>query len=132
MAVADKVDEMDVVSIVTDLCQLLSRDPLTMEDVRPEVSELPLTATVEPEPGSDTPAYVRLLLPESSQLSLETLQESFGPYKKLPRMHRRTGDKFIFYVDWAEYPYTCALIAETQLDQEGVQAITVRRDIRLE
>jgi hypothetical protein len=103
-----------------------------MADVRPVVSELPLTATVEPEPGTDTPAYIRLLLPESSQLTLETLQESFGPYKKLPRMHRRTGDKFIFYVDWPEYPYTCALIAETSLDQEWVQAVTVRRDIRLE
>ena len=129
---ADKVDEKDIVSIVTGLCQLLSRDPLTMEDVRPEVSELPLTATVEPEPGSDTPAYVRLLLPESSQLTLETLQESFGPYKKLPRMHRRTGDKFIFYVDWDEYPYTCALIAETSLEQAAILAVTVRRDIRLE
>ena len=128
----DNMDEIDVVSILTDLCQLLSTDPLTVDDVRLEAAELPLATTVEPEPGSDSPAYVRLVLGESSLMTLDDLQEAFGPHNKLPRMHRRGSDKYIFYVDLADYPYTCALIAETLLDQEGVRAVTVRRDIRLE
>jgi hypothetical protein len=132
MAAVDKVDDVDVVSILTDLCQLLSSDPLTVDDVRLEVAELPLVTTVEPEPGTESPAYVRLVLGESNQMTLDDLQEAFGPHKKLPRMHRRGSDKYIFYVDLAEYPYTCALIAETQMDQKEVQVVIVRRDIRLE
>lgn len=128
----DNEDEVDVISILTELCQLLSSDPLTVEEVRLEVAELSLATTVEPEPGSDSPAYVRLGLGESSQLTLDDLPEAFGPYNKLPRMHRRGSDKYIFYVDLAGYPYTCALIAETLLDMQEVRAVTVRRDIRLE
>ncbi len=129
---ADKVSDSNIVSILTAICRLLSRDPLTLDDVRPELADLPLVATIEPEPGTVTPAFVRLVLPASSQLSLDILQEAFGPPSELPRLHRQAGAEFIFYVDWAEYPYTCALIAETSLDQAAIQAVTVRRDIRLE
>jgi len=129
---ADKVNEINIVSILTAICRLLSHDPLTVDDVRPELANLPLAATIEPEPGTVSPAFVRLVLPASSQLSLDILQEAFGPHSELPRLHRQAGFEFIFYVDWAEYPYTCALIAETSMDQAVIQAVTVRRDIRLE
>ena len=75
MKLTDKVNEIDVLSILTAICRLLSRDPLKLDDVRPELAALPLTATVEPEPGTDIPASVRLALPASSQLTLEALQE---------------------------------------------------------
>lgn len=129
---ADKVDENDLVSILSDICRLLSRDPLTMDEATSEVVDLPLIATVEPEPGTDTPAYIRLTLREPGRLTLDVLQKAFGDAKKLPRMHRRAGDKFIFIVDWTEYPYTCALIAETPMDEVTVNSVVIRRDMRLE
>ncbi len=129
---ADKVNDINVVSILTAICRLLSRDPLTLDDVRPELADLPLAATIEPVPGTVTPAFVRLVLPVFNKLSLDIMQEAFGPYSELPRLHRQAGAEFIFYVDWADYPYTCALIAETSFDQGAIQAVTVRRDIRLE
>ena len=129
---ADKTNGIDVIVILTAICRLLSRDPLTVDDVRPEVADLPLAATIEPKPGTDIPAFVRLILPESSRLSLDSLQEAFGPSSELPRLHRQAGAEFIFYVDWAEFPYTCALIVETSLEQSAIVAVTVRRDIRLE
>ena len=129
---ADNVNEINIVSILTAICRLLSRAPLTVDDVRPELADLPLAVTIEPEPGTETPAFVRLVLPATSQLSLDILQEVFGPHSELPRLHPQAGAEFIFYVDWAEYPYTCALIAETSLEKAAIQAVTVRRDIRLE
>ena len=128
---ADKVNKINIVSILTAICRLLSRDPLTVEDVQSELADLPLAATIEPEPGTVTPAFVRVVLPASSQLSLDILQEAFGPHSELPRLHRKAGAEYIFYVDYPEYPYTCALIAETSLDQAAIQAVSVRRDIRL-
>ena len=129
---ADKKNEIDTIGILTGICRLLSRDPLTVDDVRPELAELALATTIEPKPGTDIPAFVRLVLPEANQLSLDVLQEAFGPHTELPRLHRQAGAEYIFYVDWAEYPYTCALIAETSLEQAAILAVTVRRDIRLE
>ena len=129
---ADKMNEFELIGILTVICRLLSGDPLTVDDVRPELADLPLATTIEPKPGSDTPAFVRLILPESNGLSLDTLQKGFGSYSELPRLHRQAGVEYIFYVDWAETPYTCALIAETSLEQAAILAVTVRRDIRLE
>jgi hypothetical protein len=132
VVVADKMNEFELIGILTIICRLLSGDPLTVDDVRPEVADLPLAVTIEPKPGTDTPAFVRLVLPESSRLSLDALQKAFGPYSELPRLHLKAGAEFIFYVDWAETPYTCAIVAETSLEQAAILAVTVRRDIRLE
>jgi hypothetical protein len=114
------------------LCHLLSGDPLTVDDVRRELADLPVRAAVEPEPGTDAPAFVRLTLSESSQLTLEVLQEAFGPYSRLPRSDRQAPLEFIFQADWVGTPYTCALIVEKEQDQPAVQAVAVRRDIRLD
>jgi len=130
--VTDKLNEFELIGILTVICRLLSGDPLTVDHVRPELADLPLAATIEPKPGTDAPAFVRLTLPESSGLGLDTLQKAFGPYSEIPRLHRQAGAEFIFYVNWAETPYTCALIAETSLEQAAILAVTVRRDIRLE
>jgi hypothetical protein len=122
----------DLISILTNLCDLLSSDPLTVNDVLPELVELPLDAVVEPKPGRDAPAFVRLTLPESSELTLETLQESFGSYIRLPRSHRLAPIEYTFLVDTAGTPFTCALIVEKEEGHSAVHAVTVRRDIRLD
>ena len=62
----------------------------------------------------------------------DTLQKTFGPFNKLPRLHRQAGDKYIHYIDRPGYPYTCALIAEAEMDKLEVRSVVVRRDIRLE
>lgn len=129
---ADNMYDIDMVSVLTALCRLLSQDPLTLDDVRADVGKLPIAAVVEPEPGTTAPAFVRMPLPEPIALDLDSLEKTFGSSKKVPRMHRRTGDKYIFYIDWTEYPYTCAIIAEMSRDKEVVRIVTVRRDIRLE
>ena len=129
---ADELHAIDIVSILEEICQLLSRDPLKLDDVRPVLAELPLAAAVEPEPGTDTPAFVRLTLPDSTELTLDILQETFGSYSEIPRLHRQAPAEFIFYPDSNDAPYTCALIAEAVSEQEPVQAVTIRRDIRLE
>ncbi len=130
--VADRVNDIDVVSILIELCHLLSRDPLKLDDVRPKLADLPITAAVEPEPGTEIPAFVCLTLPESSHLTLDALREIFGSYSELPRLHRQAHAEFIFYPDWPGSPYTCALIAETKSKQAPVRALTIRRDMRLE
>lgn len=124
--------DIDLITTLRELCRLLSQDPLTMDQVRSVLNDLPMVATVEPEPGNDVPAHVRLVLPESSQPEIDDLVEAFGSFKRLPRLHRQGVDKHIAYIDLADYPFTCALIAETERDQLPVQAITIRRDIRLD
>ena len=128
----DQAKVIDLVAILESVCRLLSQDPLNLDDVRPELADLPLRAIVEPEPGTDTPAFVRLPLPDSSQLTLDTLREVFGSYSELPRLHRQAPSEFIFYPDWDGSPYTCAIIAETMSEQDPVQAATIRRDRRLD
>jgi hypothetical protein len=114
------------------LCRLLSCDPLTVDDVRRELGELPVPAAVEPEPGTDAPAFVLLRLPESCQLTLDALKEAFGSYSQLPRLHRQAPDEFIIYVESPGTPYTCALVVEQKQDGSAIQSVTIRRDIRLD
>ena len=129
---ADKLEEINIVTILTGLCQLLSQESLTLEEIRSELALFPLEASVAAEPGTETPAYVRLVLPDSSQPELDSFQKAFGTFNKVPRMHRQAGDKYIQTIDSPGKPYTCALIAETEMDQHRVRAVVVRRDIRLE
>lgn len=128
----NRASAIDLIPMLRELCRLLSQDPLTIDDVRSFLNELPITTTVEPEPASDVPAHVRLVLPEPEQPSLDSLENAFGSFKRLPRMHRLGVDKHIVYIDLEGYPHTCALIAETERDLLLVQAITIRRDIRLD
>jgi hypothetical protein len=110
----------------------MSSAPLTMGDLRSHLDKLPVAASAQAEPGSDAPAFVRLTLAQSNRLTLRALEEAFGKYKRLPRLHRNAPNEFIIRVDLTGYPYTCALIAEKKPDQRAVQAVTVRRDVRLE
>ena len=126
-----ELDATQTVSLLADLCRLMSQAPLTVDDVKADTAKLPLKASVQPEPGTDAPAFVRLELPDSCQLTLDDLSE-FGPYKRLPRLHREGPDEFIFHFDLPEYPYTSALIIEKLPDEPTAKAVTVRRDIRLE
>lgn len=129
---ADNVNDIDMVAVLNALCRLLSQDPLTLDDVKAELAELPIEVVAQPVPGTTAPDFVRISLPESSALDLVSLEKAFGSSKKVPRMHRGTGDKYIFYVDWKEYPFSCAIIADMSKDKDVVRTITARRDMRLD
>ena len=134
LKVNDKLepDRVDTIAVLKDLCQVMSSAPLIMADLRAHLDKLPLPASAQAEPGTDAPAFVRLTLPESSPLTLRALKKEFGTSKQLPRLHRNAPDEYIIRVDLAGTPYTCALIAEKKPGETAVQAVTVRRDIRLE
>ena len=105
-----------MLSLLKDLCHLLSDDPLTVNDVQRALAEMPVKAAVEPEPGTDAPAFVRLSLRASGQLTLDSLQEAFGSFRRLPSMHRGAPAEHICHFDLKDMPYTCALIAEKEPD----------------
>lgn len=121
-----------VLSMLKDLCHLLASDPLTVEDVQARLADMPVKAAVEPEPGSDAPAFVRLSLRASGRLTLDSLQGAFGPFRRLPAMHRGAPEEHICRLDHEGTPYTCALIAEKEPGDAAVLAVSVRRDIRLD
>jgi hypothetical protein len=86
---------------------------------------------VEAEPGSEAPAFVRLRMPPGARLTLEALQEAFGPSRQLPGMGRGAPAEYIIYVDLEGAPYACALVIEKEQEKPEVEAVTVRRDVRL-
>ena len=120
-----------MLNVLQDLCLLLSRDPLTVAEVKHSLASLPLHATVEREPGSTAPAFVRFALPDSVRLTLDDLQSTFGPARQLPGLHRGAPLEYLISVDRLGAPYTCALLIEAYADAPFVEAVTVRRDIRL-
>ncbi len=130
---ADKMETnpVDLLSVLKDLCQLMSGGPLTVDEVRKKLAGLPLRSSVAAEPGSSAPAFARLVVPPEAGLTLEALQKAFGPANLAPPMGRGMPAEYLIYVDLPGYPYTCALVVEKELDKQAVMAVTVRRDIRL-
>ena len=131
MTTKETTQPVEIISVLKDLSRLLCRASLTVDDVRQKLVKLGVNAAVEPAPGQDAPAFVRLELPAGSHLTLETLAHEFGPYKQLPSMHRGKAIKYIYYVDLPEMPFVCALIADQRRGASTVETVTVRRDVRL-
>ena len=90
----------------------------------------PAGAAVAPTPGETVPGIVRIPLPDGTGLTLETLRAAFGPAQELPRLHRKAPVEHLFTVDDGASPYTVAIIADVA--NGAVQAVTLRRDMRLE
>lgn len=126
------MNDVDIIPALTALCRLLSSAPVTMGDVQQELAELGVEATVQAKPGTDAPAFVHVTLPEASGVTLDALCDEFGPYRALPRTQRNAPIEYLFRVDWPDYPYTCALVAEKRPDRSAVEAVAVRRDVRLD
>ena len=126
------VNDTDIIDTLTDLCRLLSSAPLTVDDVERQVAELEVEATVHAEPGTDEPAFVHVKVPETSQVTLDALCETFGPYRQLPRPQRNAPVPYMFRVDRPDAPYTCAVVARKRPEQSRIEAVDLRRDVRLE
>jgi len=121
----------NILPILKDLLRLLSSAPLNVTDVQQKLAVLGVNAIVSPVPGKEEPAFVRLDVPVGIGLTLESLAQEFGPYKQLPSMHRGKAIKYIYRIDFPEKPYVCALIADQRRDASTIEAVTLRRDIRL-
>lgn len=130
---ADKTETkpVDILSVLKDLCRLMSSAPLTVVEVRKKLAGMPFRSSVAAEPGSSAPAFARLEMPPGAGLTLEALQHEFGPAHQAPGMGRGAPAEYLIYVDLPGYPYTCALVIEKELEKPSVEAVTVRRDIRL-
>lgn len=122
---------INLLGTLQDLCRQLSRDPLTVADVKQSLASLPLKAVVERAPGSTAPGFVRIALPTNAHLTLEELESVFGPANELPGLHRCAPLEYLITVDTPGAPYTCALLIEKRDEAPFVEAVTVRRDIRL-
>lgn len=116
---------------VRTVCRLLCSNALTVPEVRQHLAAQRLEAVVEAAPGTDEPGLVRLEVPDGLQLTLEDLSGEFGAYRQVPAMHRRRPLKYVFVADNPDQPYVCVLVAEQPRGETAVQAVTVRRDIRL-
>jgi hypothetical protein len=121
----------ELMNLLKELCETMSGDPVTVREVKERLERTPFRAAVEAEPGSQAPAFARVETPASTGLTLEGLQKAFGPAKRLPGMGRGVPAEYLITVDLPGYPYTCALVIEKEQDKPVVEAVTVRRDIRL-
>jgi hypothetical protein len=115
-----------------ELCSLLSRDPLTVSEVKDRLAVMSLTASVLPEPDSQVPAFVRVALPGGVRLTLKAIEAAFGTSQRIPTTYRGAPPQYVIQVDLPGAPYTCTLIISKQDGHRYVAAVTVRRDIRLE
>lgn len=138
---------------IRDLSKLLSSDPLTVETVAHSLGVIrqaqdgdwpaevePRDATfasilVQPQRGTETPAWVEFEISEGHIVTLGELEAAFGQYMILKRMPQQPN-KLTFRLDWPSQPYTCTLIAEIPTFEivrsaSTVQRLILRRDIRL-
>jgi hypothetical protein len=86
--------------------------------------------------GKEDVAHAELTLSSSGSLSIAELEQAFGAFRTLPRVHPNQPLRVLFSLDDSKMSHTCAIIAEVQpgdrgLDDGHVTGVTVRRDIRL-
>ncbi len=115
---------------------MLASEQLAVADVREQLEHLiaagdpSIRAVVEPVPGSQEPAFVRLDGITGAGLGLEALRSAFGEYRRLPRIHPKDPVEYAFKVVLEEQPYQCTVIAEMSGEAAAVSAASVRRDRR--
>lgn len=83
--------------------------------------------------GTDGPAHVRLVVVEDAELTVQDLEDAFGPVVTTPpRVHFTDPEQRIYDADTGAPNFTTALIAELAPDSGTLQAVILRRDVRLE
>lgn len=135
-----------MISALQELANLLSSDPVVVDDVVAHLGTVTETysgnVVLMPEDpvftsgnivhkvGGTIPAHVVLTLAET--ISLKILAETFGSYK-IPPQDRGVPPKALFSLDMPKKPYRIKLIATLtgRGDDSDVTAVTLRRDMRL-
>jgi hypothetical protein len=142
----------DAIGAVKQLCQALSLERATVEDVAARLGSTLTgdTSSIEVRPttpvfkiarlvravGKDEVAHAELSLSQPGTLSVRDLQAAFGAYRTLPRIHPNQPPRVLFPVEDSGLPFTCAIIVEVEpgdggLEDGQVTGVTVRRDMRL-
>ena len=137
------------------LCIVLSRSSVTVQDVSASLGKivedqggnLPLIvqpfapffkeAIVVRKYKTQEPAHVRLEIAESRELSVQELKQLFGEYQEIPKKDWDSPVSLIFMVDIPDSSYNCAIIANVECGEAGIEdgtafSVTVRRDIKLD
>jgi hypothetical protein len=125
-------EPMDTISTLKEVCDLLTRDPLSPAAAREALGRSGtawvragrvIAAADAPEPN-----HVELDLP--SPIALEALARAFGDGHPAPRLHPGDAAEVLYYPAAPDgRQHTCAIIARVGAD--GVRAVAVRRDPRL-
>lgn len=125
-------DPMDTISTLKEVCELLTRDPLSPATAREALGRSDaawvragrvIAAADAPEPN-----HVELDLP--APIALEAFARAFGDGHPAPRLHPGDAAAVLFYPAAPDdRQHTCAIIA--QVGADGVRAVAVRRDPRL-
>ncbi len=128
--------EAALVHLLQELCRILASEQLTVADVQQQLEHLmeagdrSINVVVEPVPGSQEPAFVRLDGIADAGLGLEAMQSAFGEYRRLPRIHPKDPVEYAFKVVLEDQPYQCTVIAEMSGEEAAASAASVRRDRR--
>ena len=86
--------------------------------------------------NSQEPAYVQFNLQGTKRITVETLHKTFGVWSELPNTNWNPLQEIIFYVDLPRMPKTCAIIANVEPGELGLEdgvvvKLTIRRDTRM-
>lgn len=125
-------EPMDTISTLNEVCEVLTRDPLSPAAAREALGRSGaawvragrvIAAADAPEPN-----HVELDLP--APVALEAFDRAFGDGHPAPRLHPGDTAEVLYYPAAADdRQHTCAIIARVGAD--GVRAVAVRRDPRL-
>lgn len=125
-------EPMDTISTLKEVCEILTRDPLSPAAAREALGESGaawvragrvIAAADAPEPN-----HVELDLP--APVALETFARAFGDGHPAPRLHPGDAAEVLYYPTAPDgRQHACAIIARVGAD--GVRAVAVRRDPRL-
>jgi len=142
--------EKNILDILRNLCDELSQENITIQQVADSIGSVSKENTtkmqfnIEPAnpvfeeamvvrevKGKDAPSYVELQLGEQFKLTLNSLENAFGPSRSVPRTAHRTGSRIAITYDISGRSYICTIFADLSEDGKDVTRIMVRRDVRL-
>jgi hypothetical protein len=125
-------EPMDTISTLKEVCEVLTRDPLSPTATREALDRSGvawvragrvIAAADAPEPN-----HVELDLP--APVALDTFDRAFGDGHPAPRLHPGDTAEVLYYpAADNDRQHTCAIIARVGAD--GVRTVAVRRDPRL-
>jgi hypothetical protein len=138
-----------MIETIQNVCELLSRDPLTAKQVAEslgkvtEAGELAKPFQVKPsdttfsaasvvvDNSGSAPAYVELT--PVQPIPIAALRARYTDAHPLARRDYNKPDQMLFNVDIPNMPRTCAIIADLtkQGDDIAARKLTIRRDVRL-
>jgi len=144
-----------MIETLQQLCIVLSRSSVTVQDVSASLGELVedqggnLPLIIQPSDksfkevvivrkyGTQEPAHIRLEIAESLKLSVQELKRVFGEYRELPKKDWDSPESIIFKVYMPDASHDCAIIADVESGEQGIEdgtafSIIVRRDIKLD